>query len=199
MRTHLPKKAQLYPTPNFRPMSCLFWPTGWMDQGATWYEGRPRPRPHCVRSEPSSPPPKKGHNCPIFGPCLLCLPPNVWMDQDRPTTWYKVGLGPGDIVLDRDPASPPHRPSIFGPCMLWRWPNGWSGWIKMPLGMELRRPRPCHVVLDGDPAAMERGTAAPTFRPISIVAKRSPISATAEVLSSCTRSPKNSMHFIVFA
>jgi len=22
--------------------ACLFWPNGWMDQGATWYSGRPR-------------------------------------------------------------------------------------------------------------------------------------------------------------
>ena len=40
------------------------------------------------------------------------------------------------------------------------------------------------IVLDGDPAATtERGTAAPsTFWPMSIVAKWSPISATAELL-----------------
>ena len=32
----------------------------------------------------------------------------------------KVGLGPGDFVLDGDPA-PPKRgtPPIFGPCLLW--------------------------------------------------------------------------------
>jgi len=24
-------------------------PNGWMDQDATWYGGRPQPRPHCVR------------------------------------------------------------------------------------------------------------------------------------------------------
>ena len=44
---------------------------------------------------------------------------------------------------------------------------------------------PCDIVLDGDPTELlptERGTAAPTFRPMSIVAKRSPISATAELL-----------------
>jgi len=38
----------------------------------------------------------------------------------------KVGLGPGHIVLDGDPALPLKRgtaPSIFGPCLLW--PNGW--------------------------------------------------------------------------
>ena len=33
----------------------LLWPNGWMDQDATWYGGRPRPRPHCVRWGPSSP------------------------------------------------------------------------------------------------------------------------------------------------
>jgi len=40
--------------PIFGP--CLLWPNCWMDQDATWYGGRPWPRPHCVRWEPSSPP-----------------------------------------------------------------------------------------------------------------------------------------------
>ena len=40
----------------------------------------------------------------------------------------EVGLGPSDIVLDRDPAPPlPKKgaepPPIFGPCLMW--PNGW--------------------------------------------------------------------------
>jgi len=26
--------------------SCLLCPNGWMDEDATWYESRPRPRPH---------------------------------------------------------------------------------------------------------------------------------------------------------
>ena len=34
------------PPPIFGP--CLLWANGWMDQDATWYEGRPRPRPNCV-------------------------------------------------------------------------------------------------------------------------------------------------------
>jgi len=38
------------------------------------------------------------------------------------------------------------------------------------------------IMLDGDPAPMKRGKAAHTFRPTSIVAKQSPISATAELL-----------------
>ena len=38
---------------------CLLWPSSWMDQDATWYEGRPRSWPHCVTWGPSSPP-KRG-------------------------------------------------------------------------------------------------------------------------------------------
>jgi len=35
----------------------------------------------------------------------------------------EVGLGPGDFVLDGDPAPPSQKggraPQIFGPCLLW--------------------------------------------------------------------------------
>jgi len=56
------------------------------------------------------------------------------------------------------------------------------GWIKMPLGVEIGL-GPGHTVLNGNPAPpSKRGHSSPTFRPMSIVAKRSPISATAEVL-----------------
>ena len=37
---------------------------------------------------------------PIFGQCLLW--PNGWIDQDA--IGREVGLGPGEIVLDGDPA-----------------------------------------------------------------------------------------------
>jgi len=42
------------------------------------------------------------------------------MDEDVIGT--EVGLGPGDIMLDWDPASSPKgaQPPIFGPCLLWR-------------------------------------------------------------------------------
>ena len=52
----------------------LLWPNVWMDQDATWYGGRPRPRRLRVRWWPRSLFPE------IFGPCLLW--PNGWMDQD---------------------------------------------------------------------------------------------------------------------
>jgi len=48
----------------------------------------------------------------------------------------------------------------------------------MPLGKEVGL-GPGHIVLDGDPAPT---AAPPHFRPTPIVAKRSPISATAELL-----------------
>jgi len=54
-----------------------------------------------------------------------------------------------------------------------------AGWIKMPLGMELG------VGPDGGPApSPKKGHSLPNFRPMSIVAKRSPISTTAEHLLS---------------
>jgi len=57
-----PKRGQ---PPIFGP--CLLRPNGCMDRDATWYEGRPRPRRHCVRWRPSSPP-QKGGSAPHFRP-----------------------------------------------------------------------------------------------------------------------------------
>jgi len=51
----------------------------------------------------------------------------------------------------------------------------------MPLGMEVGL-GPGEIVLDGNPAPRKDGAQPPTFRPMYIVAKRSPISATAELL-----------------
>jgi len=52
----------------------------------------------------------------------------------------------------------------------------------MPLGKEVGLGSG-HIVLDGDPVGTQPPTAAPPhFRPMPIVAKRSPISATAELL-----------------
>jgi len=56
-------------------------------------------------------------------------------------------------------------------------------WIKMSLGTEVDL-GPGDIVLDADPASPQgKGhNSIPTFQPMSIVAKRSPISATAELL-----------------
>jgi len=51
----------------------------------------------------------------------------------------------------------------------------------MLLGTEIGL-RPGDILSDGDPAPHDKGHSTPTFRPMSIVAKRWPISATAERL-----------------
>ena len=63
-----------------------------------------------------------------------------------------------------------------------------AGWIKMPPATEISL-GPGDIVLDGDPAPLERkGTQQPpTFRLKSIVAKRSHVSARAELLYACVR------------
>ena len=103
--------------PTFGP--CLLWPNGLMDQDAIWYRGRPRHRPHCVRWVPSSSP--KGHRSPQFSAHVYCGQTAGWIKMPLVT---EVGLGPGDIVLDGDPAPPPppkgaQQIPTFRPCLLW--------------------------------------------------------------------------------
>jgi len=88
----------------------------------------------------------------------------------------EIGLGPGCIVLDGDPAPPPKKKirDTAAPQFSARVCCGQAaGWIKMLLGMEVDL-GPGHIVLDGNPAPSKRG--------ISIMAKRSSISPTAEHL-----------------
>jgi len=57
-----------------------------------------------------------------------------------------------------------------------------AGWIKLPFGTEVDL-GPGYIVLDGgDPATHPKRNTAPSFRPMSVVAKRSPISYTADHL-----------------
>ena len=44
-----------------------------------------------------------------------------------------------------------------------------AGWMKTPLGTEVDIGA-AHIVLDGFPVLRERGTTAPSFRPMSVVA-----------------------------
>jgi len=88
-----------------------------------------------------------------------------------------VGLGPGHIVFDGDPAAPPPKgqsPQFSAHiccCQM-------AAWIKTPLGRAVGLgPEIClgpsDIVLDGDPAlpSPKRGHS-PNFRPMSVVAKR---------------------------
>jgi len=54
----------------------------------------------------------------------------------------------------------------------------------MPLGRDVGL-GPSHIVVDGEPTPPERGTAAPSFRLMPIVVKRSPISAIARLSVVC--------------
>jgi len=121
----LPQRGHSPPT-IFGPR--FLWPKGWMDQDATWYDGRPRPGQHCLTCGHSSTP--KGHSSHNFGQCLLW--PNGWMYQDA--TSYKG------------------------------------------------RPRPRPHCVTWEPRSPSQNGHSPYFRPMSIVAKRSPISATAKHL-----------------
>jgi len=98
----------------------LLWPNGCMDQNATWYGGKPRPRRPCIRWGPRSPPQKGGRSPQIFGPCLLW--PNGWMDQDG--TWHGGRTQPRRLCVRRgtQPLSRRSPPMFGGPCLLR--PNG---------------------------------------------------------------------------
>jgi len=80
------------------------WPNGWTDQGETWHAGRPRPWPHCVRWGPSSPSPKG--TAPQFSAHICCGQMTAWIKM---TLGMELGPGPGDFVLDGDPAAPPPK------------------------------------------------------------------------------------------
>ena len=120
--------------------------------------------------------------CPVCPVCNVgVLWPNGWMDQDA--TWHEGG--PWPIVLHGDPVSPRGGGTaspIFSPCLLW--PNGWMD--QDATGVRLQGPG--HIVLDGDPTLPRKNghSSSPTVRPMSIMAKRSPISVRQQLLSSCT-------------
>jgi len=73
----------------------------------------------------------------------------------------EVGLGPGDFVLDGDPASPSLKgySSQFLSIVRYRQT---TGRMKTPLGTEVDL-GPDHIVLGALPTLCERATAAPIF------------------------------------
>jgi len=86
--------------PLFGP--CPLWSNGGMHQDATWYGGRPPPRRH---GDPASPSPQKRSHTPSLRPMSIVV---KRMDASaRMPLGTEVGLSPGDIVLDGDPAPPP--------------------------------------------------------------------------------------------
>jgi len=76
----------------------------------------------------------------------------------------QVGLGPGHIVIDGNPAPPPQRGTAPTQFSVHICCGQMAAWIKMPLDVELGL-SPGNFVLRGQ-------SPLPNFRPISIVAKR---------------------------
>jgi len=100
----------------------------------------------------------------------------------------ELDLGPGDFAYDADSATARTEGTpTTSEFLAHVYCGQTAGWMKTPLGTEVDL-GPSHIVLDGIPALRERGTAAPSFRPMSIVAPRSPIAATLSHLRSLLKS-----------
>ena len=112
-------------------------------------------------------PSQKGAEPPIFGPYLLW--PNGWMDQDA--TWHGGRPQPKRHCVRWGPSSPPPRggaPQFLANICC----GQMAGWIKMPLGREVRPQSKQHCVRWGPSSPSQKGGGALNFQPMSIVAKR---------------------------
>jgi len=105
--------------------------------------------------------------------CPVCLSATlVYYGQTAKSIKIKlgieVGLGPGHIVLDGDPAPPPQRgtaPQFSAHVCC----GQTFGWIKMPLGTKIGV-GPGDIMLDVDPAPPKKGHSR-NFRQMSAVIK----------------------------
>jgi len=130
--------------------------------------------------DPSPPPQKVVAPLPNFRPIsIVAKAPNF-----RPTSRGRPRPRPHCARWGTSSPSPKEGhnspPPIFGPCLLL--PNGWVD-QDATLYEGRSRPRP-HCVTWRPSSPLPKGAQSPNFRPMSIVAKRSPISASAEHLSS---------------
>ena len=123
-----------------------------------------------------APPPKKGHTS-NFRPLSVVA---KWLDGLRyHLNWYgdrPRPVGPGDFVLDRDPAPLPKKdaqPQFLAHVYC----GQTAAWIKMVLGIVVGL-GPGHIVLDGDPGPPKkrRPSPPPQFSAMSTVAKRLDVS-----------------------
>ena len=118
-----------------------------MDQDETWHAGRHRPWPHRVRWGPSSNP-RKGGEAPQFSAHVYC---GQTAARIKIALGMDVGLDPGHIVLDEDPAPLPEKGDRAPQFSAHFHCGQTAGCIKMPLGMEVDL-SPGDFVLDGDTA-----------------------------------------------
>jgi len=100
------------------------------------------------------------------------------MQQDA--TWYGGGPQPKRLCVRWEPSCPSPRRGQSPQFLAHVYCGQTAGWIKMPLGREVRLSPddimlvdlgPGHIVLDGGPAPLEKGhSSSPAFWPMSIVA-----------------------------
>jgi len=119
-------------------------------------------------------PRKKGHSLPQCLAHVYCGQTAGWIKMPLGT---EVCLGPGDIVLDADPAA---QPPIFSQCLLW--PNDWMHQYTAWYG---GKPRPRRHCVRWGLSCPLKGAEPPNFRPMSIVANRRPSQL---LLTSCSKS-----------
>jgi len=133
---------------------------------------------HIVLDGDPAPLTKKGGTAPLnFRPMFVVA---KRLNRSRCHLVTMVGLRPGNSVLDADPAPPlkEHRPPNFGPYLL-----GPNGWMDQDATWYEGRSRPrLYCVTWGHSSPSQKGHRPLGFRPMSVVVKRSPISATAEHL-----------------
>jgi len=121
------------------------------------------------------PRPQRGTAPPLqFSAHIWCRKMAGWINMPL---GREVGLSQSDIVLDGDPTPPPQKGGTAPKFSALVYCGQTAEWIKMPLGAKVGL-SPGHM---GTQLTPQRGTAL-NFRTMSIVAKRSPISATAEHL-----------------
>ena len=105
------------------------WPNDWTDQDETWHGGRLPTRPHCVRWEASSH--KGAQQLLQFSVYVCCGQTAGWI---KILLCMEVGLRPGHIVLDGNPAPLQGTQPQFSASVCC---GQTAGWIKMPLGTEV--------------------------------------------------------------
>jgi len=119
----------------------------------------------------------------VLSVCPVCdvgaLWPNGWTDQDE--TWHAGRPRPRPHCVLHEYPAPPHKkgtsPSQFSARVLL--PNGWIDQDVIWYG---GRPRPRRHCVRWRPSSPPEKGHAPNFWPMSILAKRSPISAAAELV-----------------
>ena len=131
-----------------------------MDEAGTWQGRRPQPRRLCIRWGPSPFPQKGAEPHPQFSAHFYCGQTAACIKMPLR---MELGLGPGDFVLDGDPAPPRGTAPIFGPHLLR--PNGC---MEQDVTWYGARPRPRRLCVRWEPSPLPPkggGAPSPIFGP----------------------------------